>query len=101
LTSLQNLHSFPTRRSSDLQQRKADQLKQSNNKAQTDLKDTQEQSKKAVDALNAQRDTWNANEKVLAKQRQELADAEKVKKAQKEDRKSTRLNSSHVSISYA
>jgi len=66
------------------QQRKADQLKQSNNKAQTDLKDTQEQSKKAVDALNAQRDTWNANEKVLAKQRQELADAEKVKKAQKD-----------------
>lgn len=64
------------------QQRKANQLKQSNTKAQTDLKATQEQSKKAVDALNAQRSTWTANQKVLAKQRQQLVDAEKVRKAQ-------------------
>src|SRR5690606_41274606 len=94
-----DLTSFPTRRSSDLAKGNANALVT-----------LQENMRKEIDAVNAK---WDAKEledgrKIMEERQKRLAEqgkknVEQIKKdaIAETDRKSTRLNSSHVKISYA
>src|SRR5699024_12863561 len=82
------LHSFPTRRSSDLEGLEADDLLGT-------ISHMCEEKGMDVSIISGDRDTLQlATEHVKIR-------IPKTKQGRTEDRKSTRLNSSHVSISYA
>src|SRR5207249_11925217 len=92
-----NRHSFPTRRSSDLHDLSTERLNEQDNVL---LNRGYYEDLTRVNRMNSQ--LWELynkrpNERALAKD--EKAQLQKTTPA--EDRKSTRLNSSHVSISYA
>src|SRR5699024_11441604 len=86
--SHRHLHSFPTRRSSDLPNNEADYPWQIDNLAQapTQLQELVDYARRFSITMRGAALTYNL---LLAR------------KSHQEDRKSTRLNSSHVSISYA
>src|SRR5690606_41378055 len=90
-----DLHSFPTRRSSDLKK-----------EAQEEAVRLQESSKErgfqeGLTSLNKHIFALNDELEVLRKEIQKNILPLALKAAKKIDRKSTRLNSSHVKISYA
>src|SRR5699024_11842757 len=83
------LHSFPTRRSSDL-----DRDRHSNNRNSNNRQDEYDVSKEAADRIVDEVAEIERAYVLTTKNNAYVA-------AELEDRKSTRLNSSHVSISYA
>src|SRR5207249_6981609 len=96
-SSHRHLHSFPTRRSSDLENRyRQNEIRQrpgdDNGRALAHwLKH---------EALGA-RGLVHAGKTRVARNARHVVIAEKLDESAERDRKSTRLNSSHVSISYA
>src|SRR5690606_40518520 len=83
-SSYASLHPFPTRRSSDLRELT--------------------QAEKQDENLKQQSENLNSLSKSIKSQEKQLSELEKFKKLlflRFKDRKSTRLNSSHVKISYA
>src|SRR5690606_39539752 len=93
------LHSFPTRRSSDLQIEAEAQIDPVDKQALEEVKiaETVQQDQKELEAAEKLEEDLNSG----TESTEESTKTKKEELKPSQDRKSTRLNSSHVKISYA
>src|SRR5690349_22554991 len=89
-----NLHSFPTRRSSDLLKKAAEAIERHLDRAEA-------QPFAAAENAGAARDGLGLARHGKADRAAEIQPIGTLVERDQQDRKSTRLNSSHVEISYA